>query len=146
MQDGLPLSKRLAEALAKIGLAIRSRSWRGASPLGLTPTQGQVLTLLLSVDRPLRLGDVARGLGVTPATVSEAVSTLARKGLVEKRRQGRSLALTLTVAGRSQAEQAASWPDFLAQSLEKLPEQEQALLMQSVTKVLDDLSATDAAR
>lgn len=130
------LKKKLTAGLAKIGLALKHEAWRGASPLGLTPTQGQVLALLRGNSRPLQLGEVATGLAVTAATVSEAVSALARKGLLEKKRQGRSLSLTLTPAGAAQAEAAASWPDFLAESLDELPEPQQAALLDVLLKVI----------
>jgi hypothetical protein len=40
------LGHRVAVGLAKIGLALKSHAWQNAGQQGLTPTQGQVLTLL----------------------------------------------------------------------------------------------------
>ncbi|MBM3542579.1 MAG: MarR family transcriptional regulator, partial [Alphaproteobacteria bacterium] len=41
--DAEPIEKRVATGLAKLGLAIKAQSWRGAGAASLTPTQGQAL-------------------------------------------------------------------------------------------------------
>jgi DNA-binding MarR family transcriptional regulator len=135
-----PLPVRLATGLAKIGLALKSRSWRDAAGRGLTPTQGQILTLLRR--GPLRLAALAEELGVTPATASDAVSALKRKGLVKKPRtkhDARAISVELTARGRREADRAAQWPDFLAAVAGELSPGEQAVLLRALIKMIRTL-------
>lgn len=39
-----PVDQRLVAGLSKSCLAIRSNAWQGAKQIGLTPTQGKILT------------------------------------------------------------------------------------------------------
>ncbi|HEX6826920.1 MAG TPA: hypothetical protein VF077_11445, partial [Nitrospiraceae bacterium] len=48
MRDAAALSTQLAAGLEKIGLAMKSRTWRREGRAGLGPLQRQVLTLLRS--------------------------------------------------------------------------------------------------
>ena len=129
-----PLSHRVALGLSKLGTALRHQAWRGASPLGLTPTQGQILTHVAE-HAGSTLSQVSEALAVRPATASEAVATLVKKGLVRKARKatdGRALSLVLTAAGRDAAAQAAEWPDFLARAVEELKEEEQRVFLRAL--------------
>jgi len=94
--------------LSKVAAALRSQAWEGGTARNLTPTQGQILGLLADrADKALRLNDVARELCLTAATASDAVITLVDKKLVKKARSSedqRALVLTLTAAGRREAE------------------------------------------
>jgi DNA-binding MarR family transcriptional regulator len=126
--------------LAKIGLALRSRAWREAGGRGLTPTQGQILAHLRArAGEPQALGHVAAALAVKPATVSEAVETLARKRLVRKERSvrdARRLILRLTPAGLNEARRASAWPDFLVAGIEVLSRAEQEAFLRGLIKMI----------
>jgi DNA-binding MarR family transcriptional regulator len=138
---GGSIEQRVSIGLAKIGLAIKSQSWQDAGNQGLTPTQGQILTLLQS-KIGLRLSEIAEGLAVTPATASEAVSSLVEKGLVQKAKSAqdkRAIALTLTEAGKQQAAQVACWPDFLLGAVEELSEEEQVVFLKGLIKIIGKL-------
>lgn len=129
-----PLNRRIAVGLAKLGTALRHHAWRGASPLGLTPTQGQILSYL-SMFPGATLLQVSNALGVRPATASEAVGTLAMKDLLRKERSGsdgRALSLTLTAEGGGAAERAGEWPDFLARAVDELQGDEQQIFFRAV--------------
>ncbi|MBE9011290.1 MarR family transcriptional regulator [Pseudanabaenaceae cyanobacterium LEGE 13415] len=136
-----PIEQRILTGLAKIGLALRSQSWQDAGQLGLTPTQGQILTLLIE-DGESRLSDVAKQLGVTAATASDAVTSLVEKGLVQKNRSsqdGRAIAITLTSQGRQAAIQAASWSDFLLETVDELSEEEKVIFLRGLIKMIRKL-------
>ncbi|WP_174976565.1 MarR family winged helix-turn-helix transcriptional regulator [Pandoraea soli] len=133
------LSKRVTAGLLRMGTALRSHAWEGAAMAGLTPTQGEILTLLLARGVPMRLGEIAEDAALTSATVSEAVSTLESKGLVEKRRDandGRALALRLTARGKTAAKKASQWPNFLTTASESLGEKECAQLYRTLVKMI----------
>src|SRR5271169_2925153 len=86
---------RVTHSLLRLSTAMRSQAWEWAEGAGLTPTQGEILVLLMQRKGPMRLGEIAGETALTAATTSDAVSTLDSKGLVEKRRaldDGRALA------------------------------------------------------
>lgn len=138
-----PPGRKVLHALAKIGLALRHRSWSEAGCRGLTPTQGQVLAYLLSRGgNGARLGAVAEALAVTAATASDAVATLAEKGLVVKGQaedDARARALKLTPRGKREAERASAWPDFLLDSIGVLDSAEQSICLRGLLKIIRTL-------
>ncbi|MDR7521629.1 MAG: MarR family winged helix-turn-helix transcriptional regulator [Armatimonadota bacterium] len=137
--DGEPLRQRVTAGLSRIALALRQASWRGAGPRGLTPTQGLILTMLRRHPGGQRLSAVAAALGVTRASASQAVTTLARKGLVAKHAvggDGRGRLIVLTPAGRREAGRALSWGEAVHAAVDTLGVTEQAALLRALVKVI----------
>src|SRR4026208_34970 len=90
LRDAAALTTQLAAGLEKIGLAMKSRTWRRAGRAGLGPLQRQVLTLLRSKpDQRATVSTVANELAVRLPTASEVIATLERKQLVRRRRDMR---------------------------------------------------------
>jgi len=121
---------------------MRSQAWEWAEGAGLTPTQGEILVLLMQRRGPMRLGEIARETALTAATTSDAVSTLEGKGLVEKRRaldDGRALAVRLTARGKTAAKKALVWPEFLSKAVGTLKVDEQSQLYRSLLKTIRQL-------
>jgi len=141
--DEQGLAERTLVALSKIGLALRSEAWKETAPLGLNPTQAQVLVALRgSPAAGLRLSELAGRLGVSAPTVSVSVGTLERKGLVRKAPaadDARALAITLTEAGRAEARGLAEWPDLLLDTVSELDPDEEAVLLKALLKVIRGL-------
>lgn len=128
----------LLTGLAKLGLALRHEAWQRGGPRGLTPTQSQALACLARGHAP-RLGELAAELGVSDATASEVVATLADKGLVQKKRaraDARALVLELSATGRREAQRASQWPDAFLAAAEELSGAEQAVLLRALTKMI----------
>lgn len=140
-QHNDPLGQRIAQGLSKLGTALRHQAWRKASPQGLTPTQGQILTLLRS--RPgATLAQVAEALAVRPATASDAVRSLEKKGLVSKTRQpgdARQLSLQLTGDGERTASEAVQWPEFLVDAIDQLEGDERRVLLRAIVRMIANL-------
>ncbi len=138
-----PIAQRTISGLSKICTALRSQAWVGAESQGLTPTQGQILALLQSTPgQDMRLSAIAAGIATTPATASEAVSSLVKKGLVSRERatdDRRAIAIRLTPEGKQQAAKAADWPDFLLDAVETLPQEEQAIFFKGLTTIIHQL-------
>ncbi len=136
-----PLGHRIAQGLSKLGTALRHQAWRKASPQGLTPTQGQILTLLRS--RPgATLAQVAEALAVRPATASDAVKSLEKKGLLSKTRQpgdARLLSLQLTEEGEEIAAQAVQWPEFLVEAIDQLEGGERRVMLRAILRMIVSL-------
>ena len=137
-----PITERLSTGLAKIGLALKTKAWRGAAPSRLTPTQGQTLVLLRGAPQGLRLDEVAKGLGVTAPTASDCVAALVSKGLVTRDRSPhdrRAIALRLTAEGAAMADRVAGWPDFLLRAVDTLSEAEQVAFLRVLVKIIRTL-------
>ena len=138
---------RVTHSLLRLSTAMRSQAWDWAEGAGLTPTQGEILVLLMQRKGPMRLGEIARETALTAATTSDAVSTLESKGLVEKRRaldDGRALAVRLTTRGRTAAKRAAQWPDFLSKAVGTLRGEEQSAFYRTLLKTVYLLEAQDS--
>ena len=134
------VGRKIVTGLLKIGVALKSHSWKDASERGLTPTQKHILSLLLAATAEgFSLTKMAEGLGVTAATASDAVKTLTKKGLLEKQRSeadARSIIITLTANGRKEAERNSAWPDFLLGAVDELDPAEQQLFMRVILKMI----------
>ena len=118
----------LAAGLGRIAAFIRMAGWREAEPLGLTPTQTACLSQLAARGAS-RVTALARLLGVTQPTASDAVAALERKGLVERRPDpgdGRATCVHLTAAGAQMARRTSEPPAPLVQALSTLSPQERA--------------------
>jgi DNA-binding MarR family transcriptional regulator len=127
--------------LEKIGMALKSQSWQDAGQQGLTPTQGQILNLLVNTGG-VGLSEVAKNLGVTAATASDAVAALVDKGLVQKTRSpadGRAIAITLTTSGQQSAGQTATWSNFLLTSMDELSAEEKVIFLRGLIKIIKKL-------
>lgn len=133
-----PIARRVTAGLAKIGLVLRSRAWKGAGYAGVTPSQAHALALLRDSKDGLRPGSLAHLLGVAAPTATQMVQTLVAKGLVarEPGPDRRSITLRLTPDGRLVAERADDWPAFLAHAVETLAHEEQAAFLRSLVKIV----------
>ena len=137
-----PLAQRLAEGLARLAAVARENDWRVADAAGATPTQAEILHLLVMRPEGLRLAAVARHLGVRSATASEAVTALERKAMLEKLADpsdGRAVLLRATPAGRALA---AAWPESHAAAVAGLTRSEQETLLRLVSKMIRHLQST----
>jgi DNA-binding MarR family transcriptional regulator len=137
-----PLAQRVTTGLAKVGMALKQQAWAEAGGRGLTPTQGQVLALLRANPDGLRVGALARQLGVTEPTASDSVAALQRKGLVAKAPlagDGRAVVVRLTPAGVREAAATAAWPDFLLEAVGELSAAEQAGFLRGLVTMIATL-------
>src|SRR5579885_1287445 len=138
MQD-LPL--RIAQGLAKLGLALKTQQWRDSFESGISPTQAQVLSLI-RFRGSMRLSELADATALRAATMSDAVASLVAKGLVAKKRSradARSLSVQLTAQGRRVAERLSQWPDFLGAAIGALSAEEQRTLLRALVKMIRTL-------
>lgn len=141
IREGEPLALRIAQGLAKVGLAMKTRQWRDSFDAGISPTQAQILSLI-RFRGPMRLLELADAMGVTAATASDAVSALASKGLLTKRRSasdGRAVSARLTARGRKAAERLSQWPDFLTPAIGALSTEEQRTFLRALVKMIRTL-------
>lgn len=136
-----PIARRVTGGLVRIGLVLKSRAWKGAGPAGVTPTQGQALSMLRDAPEGMRLISLAQLLGVSAPTASDAVNSLVEKGFARKEPgpDKRSITLRLTPDGAALADRTVEWPDFLAEAVEALTPQEQAAFLRMLLKLVRTL-------
>ncbi|MDR7482622.1 MAG: MarR family winged helix-turn-helix transcriptional regulator [Armatimonadota bacterium] len=136
---GEPLQRRITAGLEKVALALRQASRRGAGRSGLTPTQGLILTVLRRHPAGQRLSMIAATLGVTRASASQTISTLARKGLVTTHPaagDGRARCIVLAPRGRREAARALSWGETVDAAVDTLDPAEQVVLLRALVKII----------
>lgn len=135
-----PIAEKVVVGLAKIGLVSRHHTWRQAGSQSLTPTQGEILSLLRAQQaESLRLSDVAASLGLTLATVSDSVRALTDKALVIKRKSkadARVFELRLTAAGHRAADRFSGWSGDLLAGVDSLSSSEQEETLRSLMKII----------
>jgi DNA-binding MarR family transcriptional regulator len=139
--DSVPLDRRIATGLHKLGLVLKHQTWSQAAEHGLSPTQGQILALL-AASGELSASEVATRLAIGLPTISEAVTTLVEKRLVRRtpdRRHPRARLLRLTTAGARRAERARAWPEFLTHAVGVLSSAEQETLLTALLKMIRTL-------
>ena len=143
LRDAAALTTQLAAGLEKIGLAMKSRTWRREGRAGLGPLQRQVLSLLRSKPgQRATVSAVANELVVRLPTASEVIATLERKQLVRRRRDlsdGRVVVAQLTAKGSRSCTPSSRMPDRLVTATEALSASEQIALLKSLVKVIRSL-------
>lgn len=123
------MEEKLLAILERLSQAERALLTQRAFPLGLTATQAQLLLHL--AQRPQGVVDLAALLALTPATVSEALAALERKGLLRRTkdpRDGRKHRLLPTAQGEEAVRALSSYQDPLQRALEGVEGKEGLLL------------------
>ncbi len=138
------LKEQLSFGLARLAALARQDEWRAGEAEGLTPTQGDVLRVLTQRPEGMRLSAVAAHLHISQPTASDAVATLERKGLVQKRADpddGRALLLRVTRTGRALANR---WPLSFSALADAMAPADQAALLAVVTRAIHTLQRQGA--
>jgi len=140
-QDALP--DRLVTGLSKVGLAMKSRTWRRQGRQGVGPLQVQVLTFLRSRrNQAATVSTIARELSVKLPTASEVIRTLEQKRLVRRLRReadNRIVMVHLTAKGAKAGRVVSGWPEILAAATQQLSTQEQVGLLTALVKLIHAL-------
>ncbi len=135
-----PLPDRLVTGLSKIGLAMKSRTWRRQGRKGVGPLQVQVLRYLKTCpNQAATVSTIARELTVKLPTASEVIRTLAEKRLVRRRQEQvdqRIVMVHLTALGAKAARVEDGWPELLAAATQQLSAHEQVSLLTALTKLI----------
>jgi DNA-binding MarR family transcriptional regulator len=140
-------ASRVVTALNKLALVLRWGAWQQSGRHGLHPTQAQIVTLLAARPKGMRLRDLAAALGVTPATTSDSVAALLRKGLVDKSPapgDARAVVVTVTPDGLREAAEISTWPDAMLAAVDDLDVAEQGVLLRVLVKMIRSLQERQA--
>ena len=137
---------QIASGIARLGQFIRTESWRSGQDLGLTPTQMRILREL-AAQGPMRVGALAKAVGVSQPTATDAFEALRRKGLTEKRpdpSDGRAVAATITTDGRRRLARASDLPDALLDAIAEIDEADQGAFARGLTTIVRALQRRQA--
>src|SRR3989338_5240356 len=96
-------SDQIAFALGRLAVLWRAGGWQAGVAEGLNPAQAEILGHL-SRRGPVRQVDLAAALGVSAASLSDSVASLAAKGLVIRQpdpEDGRARRVGLSAAGQT---------------------------------------------
>lgn len=140
-------AERVVVLVERIASVLRAEAWRAAAAEGLTPTQAELLTLLAARAPGRRLGWLAQQLSITPATASDAVTTLVAKGWVKKSPaadDARAVALAPTRAGRALARRLAKSAGMVRAGAAALPASVQEQLLAGLLTWVGELQRNEA--
>ena len=143
---------RIVEALERIATALKSDDWARARVIGVNPTQLAILRALDGRPRGLSVKALALQLGVSQPTVTDSISALERKSLVEKHADpsdGRSVCIMLADAGKNAVREGEGIPGGVGKAVAALEggQQEQLLLqLISVIRLLQEQGAIPVQR
>ncbi len=141
-QSDQPLEQKLAEAMARLTVAMRADDWDWFGAEALNPTQGKILIALQKRRDPMRLSEVSDELSVTAATVSDSVATLVDKGLVLKGKASddkRAVALRLSAKAKRLLGRYAKQTPAIQAAFASLPETDKVALYRSMLHVIRHL-------
>ncbi|OHC52890.1 MAG: hypothetical protein A3D16_03970 [Rhodobacterales bacterium RIFCSPHIGHO2_02_FULL_62_130] len=131
-------SDQIAFALGRLAVLWRAGVWQAAVAEGLNPAQAEILGHL-SRRGPVRQVDLAAALGVSAASLSDSVASLAAKGLVIRQpdpEDGRARRVGLSAAGQTIAERLAAASDALTAAVSDLPAAEAGSLLRVLTRLI----------
>lgn len=137
-----------------VGAELLKVSWMlvfGGRPLNrnarrrIGPTQRRILVFLLSQSHhPVTLTRLAKGVALSLPTVSDVVKGLAARGCVRKARSkddARVVFLSLSVAGRREAEQAVAGSHHLSAAIARLTSEEQTQVLHVLKHIQQAMAA-----
>jgi DNA-binding MarR family transcriptional regulator len=137
------VDKKIVASLERLSQALRVLLREEAQEHGLSPIQAQSLVHLLFHGVGLRrVGRLAREFDLTRATVSDAVGSLEKKGLVERERlpeDKRVATLRLTPAGKEVARGLATWANAIEELLASSPPEEKEVVMRFLMRLVASL-------
>ncbi|HKF77671.1 MAG TPA: MarR family transcriptional regulator [Candidatus Dormibacteraeota bacterium] len=139
----------VVERLLTVTHGIRRRHNAELASYELSVPRGRLLMAMHQLGQP-KMSELAASLDLNARTITTAVDTLEREGILERRpdpTDRRATRVLLTVAGRAQI---AEWQEFqrrLAESaLAPLSAGERRSLMTLLDKIRDGLGSLDAVR
>ncbi len=134
---------KITAALERLAQVFRVLLWEQNNQHGLSPIQIQFLVFLLYHGKEAcTVSLLAREFMLTAATVSDALTTLEGKELLERIRSEadrRVTTLRLTSKGRRLARKLATWAEVVATSVTRTDPQEKLVVMQFLMRLIANL-------
>lgn len=143
-QPATETALKIAAALERLAQVHRVLSQREASRHGLTPTQLRIVLALETAPARRHPAELAADLGVTRATLTDAVAALRNKRLLVQlgdTDDRRRTTLQLTGQGHRLAEQLSTWTAPVARRLAALLADDQGRLLAGLLQLIAGLQA-----
>jgi DNA-binding MarR family transcriptional regulator len=144
-----PSAAEVVERLLTVTHGIRRRHNAELASYELSVPRGRLLMAMRQLGQP-RMSELAASLDLNARTITTAVDTLEREGILERRpdpADRRATRVLLTDAGRAQI---AEWQEFQRQLAESamapLSAEERRSLMRLLDKIRDGLGSLEAVR
>jgi DNA-binding MarR family transcriptional regulator len=135
--------KKIVASLERVSQVFRILLRGEAQKHGLSPIQAQFLVHLLHHGDVLRrVSQLAREFDLTRATVSEAVGSLEKKGLIRREpwpHDKRVTTLRLTPTGEHTAQDLAAWANVVEEHLENRSPEEKEVVMRFLMNLIGSL-------
>ncbi|MEP0365971.1 MAG: MarR family winged helix-turn-helix transcriptional regulator [Cyclobacteriaceae bacterium] len=138
------VESKIIVSLERISEAFKVLLWEDSKTHGLTPIQVQILVFCLFHSPDKRKGkQLASELNVTKATISDAVKTLEKKGLISKtiETDARSYIIELTSHGKNIAKNVSFFANPLHSPIERLSEAKKGVLLKSLLDLISNLQS-----
>lgn len=136
-----PVATRLESGLERLAAVLREGLWRQAWPRDLTATQARILERL-RIHPGTTVRRLSRALGIRDSTASDALTSLAEKGLVTKEsdpEDRRRRLLRLSPEGEGAAADVGDARSFLGAALDELTGDERETFVVLLQKVIRGL-------
>jgi DNA-binding MarR family transcriptional regulator len=137
------LDGKIVAAFERISEAIRTLAWRSSKEHLLNPVQTRILIFLLHHDQGKHtISNLAREFGITKASISDTVSSLEQRNLVQKihtENDARSFVIQLNDEGRTIAQKSILFTHDLAASIGKLLPDDKHQLFSTLGDIIFDL-------
>jgi len=134
------IDRKIAVGFERISEVLKTLIWEESKQTGLSPIQIQFLVALLYEGKSeWTIGDIASRFQLTPATVSDAVSSLEDKELAVRERKPddrRTVYIRLSPKGKRLAKKLSLWANTLQQQIEVLDEEEKGVLLRSLVSII----------
>lgn len=142
------VDSKIAAALERLSQAFRVLLWERNKTHNLSPIQIQFLVYLLYHDaKHCSVTNLAKEFTLTPATVSDAVSTLEEKKLVSRERaesDRRVTRVSLTTEGKKTARRLSTWADAVRENIAKFNAAEKVVVMKFLMQLIESLQQAGA--
>ncbi len=137
-----PLGNRVAMGLSRLALALKTNASQAAQPLGLSPTQTQILALLRTQPGGYRPSQLAQTLALGAPAMSEALQPLLSRAFAVETpdpADRRAKRIAITDAGLAVLAQVTDWPEALLDTVADLSPEEQAIFYRVIVKMIRNL-------
>lgn len=135
----LPIEERILFGIEQVVQAMSILYERQSRQGEISPLQLRILETLLNTRALNTVGGMAEELSLTPATVSDALSSLEKKGLLIKQRRPedrRVVRLALSPEGKRLARTVTSSTEDIAEVIRTLSEEEKGVLLTILMRLI----------
>ena len=137
------LDRSIVLALERVSQVFRTLLWDYGKKKKLSPIQIQFLVHISAHSKKYSsVSEMARTFNLTAATVSDAIKSLEKKGLVQKivsRRDGRKFPISLTKEGLTMANHLANWYSPMLDHIQNFPNETREAVLIFLLKLVESL-------